>query len=141
MSCKGVPKQYQGLSAAELRVHQNPDYSRDLLDYIFKNEVGYDAHVVDELCGWPHVDYRNLINFPRSQKTPSYSSLLDSILRLQMPFQMPFFTVNSKTIIENFYPCCSIGGECCFYESTDDKRQWHGKNGVKKPFAMQGFAQ
>lgn len=126
---------------AELRVHKDPDFSVEMLDYI--NEIGYDAYVVDEPCGWPHMDYRNLINFPRSMM----KKLVHSDAFNQALFTEVIFPVNSKTIFSKVYPCCALGEECCRYNSTsvkgccreDNMRKWHSKNNVYKPIALQGF--
>ena len=132
---------YKPVFTAELRVHQNPEYSRQLLDYI--NKIGYDAYVIDEVCGWPHMDYRNLICFPRSRM--DYMEFSDAF-NFAMATEA-IIPVNSKTIFDKVYPCCALGGTCCPYNSTDDKRccheksmrKWHQQNNVKKPAILQGF--
>jgi FkbM family methyltransferase len=97
-------EEYKPIFTAELRVHQDPFYSRQLLDYI--NELGYDSYVVDEPCGWPHMDYRNLINFPRNRMHKlEFSDAFNMAIATDA-----IFLVNSRTIFEKIYPCCALGG-------------------------------
>lgn len=137
---KQTIQQDQPIFTTEVRVHQNPNYTMALLNYI--NELGYDSYVVDEPCGWPHMDYRNLINFPRTfVPNLEHSDVFNLAISTDAIFQ-----INSKTIFEKIYPCCTLGGECCPYESTNHKDcchekimiKWHEEHG-KKPLAMQGF--
>eukprot|EP00529_Nitzschia_sp_RCC80_P026199 CAMPEP_0113444108 /NCGR_PEP_ID=MMETSP0014_2-20120614/2497_1 /TAXON_ID=2857 /ORGANISM="Nitzschia sp." /LENGTH=350 /DNA_ID=CAMNT_0000335111 /DNA_START=41 /DNA_END=1090 /DNA_ORIENTATION=- /assembly_acc=CAM_ASM_000159 len=54
----------------ELRVHRDPNFTKALLDFL-DMELGYDSYVIEEVCGWPHMDFRNLLNIPRKRLSKS----------------------------------------------------------------------
>jgi hypothetical protein len=92
---------------AELRVHRDLNYSRDLLDYI--DNLGYDSYVVDEVCGYPHMDYWNILAIPRKL---SHSLVHSNGFNLTLATEA-IFHVDSTNIFEKVYPCCKVGGACC----------------------------
>ena len=124
----------------EVRVHKDPVFTKDLLDHI--DQLGYDAYVVDEPCGWPHMDYRNLLCVPRSLG----EKLVHSDTFNLAAATNAIFRVDSTSIFEKIYPDCKAGGLLCPGNNTDDKeccrekrvRKWH-ETTCQKPVAMQGF--
>lgn len=125
----------------EVRVHRDPAYTKDLLDFI--DSLGYDSYVIDEVCGYPHMDFRNILNVPRKLSTRlinsdafTFALNLDAVWR-----------VDSKSIFETVLPCCVLGGACCQVQSTNDKEccgegvvlNWMTKNPVQKPKATTSF--
>jgi len=48
----------------EVRVHKDVAYTDALMDFI--SDLGYDTYVINEVCGFHHMDYSNLLNVPRS---------------------------------------------------------------------------
>lgn len=124
----------------EVRVHKDPNYTIALLDLI--DEYGYDSYVIDEPCGWPHMDYRNLICFPRFMG----EKLVHSDSFNLAASTEAIFRVDRDSIFQKVYPECKLGGKFCNFDSTMNKqcchenamRQWH-ESSCKKPIAMQGF--
>jgi FkbM family methyltransferase len=126
---------------AEVRVHKDPEFTKNLLSHI-TDILQYDVYVVDEPCGWPHMDYRNLICFPRH---------LNPKLRHSNAFNLAaasgaILRVDAKSIFTKVYPQCALGQELCNTTSTTDKacchektvQKWHEAT-CQKPPAMQGF--
>jgi FkbM family methyltransferase len=133
---------YKPIFTTELRVHANPEYTKELLTLLDQN--GYDSYVIHEVCGYPHMDYRNLLNVPRKMSTQlGMSDTFNLLLATQS-----IVRVSRDTIFENVFPCCAVGGECC--PGKDPKAntccsesavaEWHEKNNVfKRPPAMFGW--
>jgi len=124
----------------EIRVHKDPVFTKDLVEHI--DELGYDTYVVDEPCGWPHMDYRNLLCVPRSLgEKLVYSDTFNLAAATNA-----IFRVDSKSIFEKIYPECKVGGLLCPGNSADHKeccgekrvKKWHEES-CQKPVATQGF--
>lgn len=90
----------------ELRVHET-DKTKQLLDLI--DSEGYDAYVIDEVCGWPHIDLRNVLCIPRNRSKAFGKS--DGFILLLMANALK--RVTSDDIAQQILPCCALGGECC----------------------------
>ena len=100
------------LFTTEVRVHRDPQYTTDLLDFI--SELGYDSYVINESCGYPHMDYRNLLNIPRSKSTAlRYSEVFILLHATQSLIRVPTRAEGQKTIFDIVLPCCALGGACC----------------------------
>jgi FkbM family methyltransferase len=132
---------YRPVFTAELRVHKDPDFSRALLDFI--NDQGYDVFVVEEVCGWPHMDYRNMLCIPR-EKLPDL--VFSDVFNLALTTGA-MYRVTSLTVFDMVYPFCALGAECCNVNNTDDKqccnervvyKYLKGKDKLH-PWAMHGF--
>ena len=48
----------------KVRVHKDVAYTDALMDFI--SDLGYDTYVINEVCGFHHMDYSNLLNIPIS---------------------------------------------------------------------------
>ena len=48
----------------EVRVHKDVAYTDALMDFI--SDLGYDTYIINEVCGFHHMDYSNLLHIPRS---------------------------------------------------------------------------
>ena len=57
-------RQSKPIFTTEVRVYKDVEYTDKLMNFIF--DLGYDSYVINEVCGYPHMDYRNLLNIPRS---------------------------------------------------------------------------
>lgn len=128
---------------AELRVHET-EKTTPLLDFI--DSLGYDVYVIDEPCGMPPMDLRNILCIPRSKsvafgRSNGFNLLLamDAIKR-----------VTSKDIAEIILPCCALGGECCPGNDLNGRDccneeivlEWYSKQSsatLSKPAATLGF--
>lgn len=100
-------QQNQPVFSTELRVHKDHNYTRDLLNFI--DNLGYDSYVVNEVCGTPFMDFRNILNIPRELS----SRLVDSDVFSLALASETIFRVDSKTVLELVYPCCAAFGPCC----------------------------
>jgi len=124
----------------EVRVHKDPVYTKSLLQYI--DQLGYDAYVVNEVCGFPHMDYRNLLCFPRKLG----EKLIHSDAFNLAAATQAIFRVDSTSILKEVYPECKLGGELCPGDDITDKeccgeavvQKWHQRT-CRKPVAMQGW--
>jgi FkbM family methyltransferase len=126
---------------AELRVHKDHNYSKALLDFI--DGLGYDSYLVDEVCGYPHMDFRNMINIPRtlSQKL-THSDAFSFALATQA-----IFRVDSSTVFDKVYTCCAPGAECCANGDVSDKNccsqqcvaGWMKNSGMQKAEVFHGW--
>jgi FkbM family methyltransferase len=90
----------------ELRVHET-DKTTQLLDLI--DSEGYDTYVIDEPCGWPMMDLRNILCIPRKRSVAFGQSNSFNLLVLMGALQR----VTSENISQEILPCCTLGGECC----------------------------
>lgn len=125
----------------ELRVHE--EKTTPLLDLI--DSLGYDTYVIDEPCGMPPMDLRNILCIPRSKsdafgRSNSFNLLLamDGIKR-----------VTAENIAQIVLPCCALGGECCPGTNLNGPDcctekvvlEWHSKNraAFSPPAATIGF--
>ena len=100
------------LFTTEVRVHKDPQFTTDLLEFI--SELGYDSYVINESCGFPHMDYRNLLNIPRSKSTAlRYSEVFILLHATQSLIRVPTKGEGQKTIFDIVVPCCALGGACC----------------------------
>ena len=125
----------------EVRVHKNATFTSNLLNYI-DEVLAYDAYVIDEPCGYPHMDYRSLICFPRKWNT---KLIFSDIFNLASATEA-IFRVNAQTIFAKVYPQCALGQELCQTQNTTDAtccgeslvRKWHDQT-CPKPISMQGF--
>ncbi|KAL7484032.1 hypothetical protein ACHAW6_009674 [Cyclotella cf. meneghiniana] len=96
----------------EVRVHKNVEYTTDLLDFI--SELGYDSYVINEVCGFPHMDYRNLLNVPREKSDSlKYSDTFVLLHATASLTRVPTKKEGQKTIFDIVVPCCALGGDCC----------------------------
>lgn len=128
---------FQPIVTTELRVHHNATYTTLLLTFLDK--LLYDSYVVDEVCGYPSKDYRNVSHIPR--KLSRYLPFSDA-------FQLALatgaiFRVNVSSISNMVYPCCAAGGECCRDPENccleDVVNQWLKDHNVHRPAAMKDF--
>lgn len=105
-------KDSKPLFTTEVRVHKDPEYTNNLLDFI--SELGYDSYVINEVCGYPHMDYRNLLNIPRSKsKSLRFSEIFVLLHATQSITRIPTQSEGQKTIFEIVVPCCKLGESCC----------------------------
>jgi len=133
---------YSPIFTVEVRVHQDPKYTTALIDYI--HELGYDPYIIDEVVGYPHSDFRNLLAIPRKKAKELVFSDAFNILIASEAIKGP---VVSKDIFDRVLPCCTLGGECCPSGKADDKeccsegnvKKWLDNKGVTVPDAMRGF--
>ena len=71
-------------------------------------------YVINESCGFPHMDYRNLLNIPRSKSTAlRYSEVFILLHATQSLIRVPTKGEGQKTIFDIVVPCCALGGACC----------------------------
>lgn len=98
----------------ELRVHET-DKTTALLDLI--DSEGYDTYVIDEVCGWPHIDLRNVLCIPRERSEAFGQSDAFNLLLATDALKR----VTSETIAETILPCCALGGECCPGDNLNGK--------------------
>jgi FkbM family methyltransferase len=95
----------------EVRVYENQDYTKSLIDYIY--DIGYDAYLVNEVCG-DRLDFRNILAFPRHRsKVLEYSDAFNLLMAGNLVIR-----VDAVSIFDWVYPCCKLGGECCDFDST-----------------------
>jgi len=128
----------------ELRVHAT-NKTTQLLDLI--ESEGYDTYVIDEPCGWPYVDYRNILCIPR-KKSEAFGMSDGFILLLTMG---GIQRVTSEDIAQKIHPCCALGGECCKGNDLDGANcctekvvlEWHEnhKEAFNKPIVTLAFKQ
>uniref|UniRef100_A0A7S3PTX9 Methyltransferase FkbM domain-containing protein n=1 Tax=Chaetoceros debilis TaxID=122233 RepID=A0A7S3PTX9_9STRA len=97
---------YKPVFTVELRVHET-EKTTPLLDLIAKE--GYDTYVIDEPCGMPPVDLRNILCIPRDRSTAFGTSDAFNILLKMKGIQR----ITSDDIAKVILPCCALGGECC----------------------------
>lgn len=113
-------RQSKPIFTTEVRVHKDVAYTDALMDFIF--DLGYDSYVINEVCGYPHMDYRNLLNIPRSKSLDLIRSdtinLLDATNSIT---RLPVRKEGQKTIFDLVMPCCALGGECCPGDDINDK--------------------
>lgn len=129
------------LFTAEVRVHKEPAFTTKLLGFI--DSMEYDAYIIDEVCGYPHMDYRNLLCFPRTMmKKLEYSPTFNLAIATKA-----IFRVEASSIAELVLPCCKAGGECCPSGDVTDKQccserltgKWLHNNERVTPPAMTNF--
>lgn len=126
----------------ELRVHET-NKTTQLLDLI--DSEGYDTYVIDEPCGTPHVDLRNILCIPR-EKSNNFGKSDGFILLLTMG---GIQRVTSEDIAQRILPCCALGGECCPGNDLDGANcctekvvlEWHKnhKETFDKPIGTLAF--
>ncbi len=112
----------------ELFVHKNASYTRELLGII--RRLGFHAYVIEEQCGRPRGDGRNLLCVPSEARGSLHGSpsldLLAASRRL--------FAVDELSIFDRGYgPCCRPGTACekgCHYRcvGTCLQRMFQGFN-------------
>jgi len=87
---------------------------RQLVDFIY--ELGYDAYLVNEVCGI-RMDFRNILAFPRKRsKVLDYFDALNLLMAGNLVVR-----VDPESIFDWVYQCCKIGGECCPSGDPNDK--------------------
>jgi FkbM family methyltransferase len=128
----------------EVRVHDH-EYTTELLNFL--DQEGYDTYVINEVCGYPFMDLRNLLNIPRKMsKTFARSDTFNLLLATDSIFRVTADEDNS--IFEAVYPCCALGGECCPGDDLADPSccsevlvdNWLEQNNInKRPPAMVGW--
>lgn len=126
----------------ELRVHET-NITKQLLDLIDKE--GYDTWVIDEPCGMPHIDLRNVLCIPRRRSLAFGKSNGFGLLLMMEGIKR----VTSDDIGKLILPCCALGGECCQGNDLYGKQcctedvvlKWYANNkdAYQAPFAMVGF--
>lgn len=126
----------------ELRVHET-NKTTPLLDFI--DSLGYDTYVIDEPCGWPYVDLRNVLCIPRRKSEDFGKSDGFNLMLVMGGIQR----VTSEDITQRILPCCALGGECCPGNDLDGANcctekmvfEWHNNNKEKlnKPVVTLGF--
>lgn len=93
--------------STEVEVHANARLTASLLRFI--DELGYDSYLVEEHCGTPRQDCRNLLNLPRALHAEEWhSGALDLAVGSRSMFR-----VDGASIGKHAFPCCARGGECC----------------------------
>eukprot|EP00957_Ditylum_brightwellii_P118256 9019232-Ditylum_brightwellii.AAC.1 len=128
----------------ELRVHKT-EKTKQLLDLI--DGEGYDTYVIDEPCGWPQMDMRNVLCIPRNKSGAFGRSNAFGLLLMMEGLKR----VTSGDIAQVILPCCALGGECCPGDDIDGENccteklvlDWYGKNNgsYRIPPAVLGFKQ
>lgn len=105
---RAVLRRDMPLLTTELTVHADLNYSRTLLHEVAS--LGYASFLVEEHCGWPRQDCRNLVHVRRSQA---------AALRSLWPNQpssdhAAVVEVGALDIDVHAYPgACRRGGTCC----------------------------
>ena len=114
-------KESQPIFTTEVRVHENHTYTKELLEFIF--QLGYDSYVIHESCGFPHMDFRNLINLPRRISSEVMRSDTFQLLDATRAFsRAPPPSENANyDIFKMVVPCCELGNECCPGTDVKDK--------------------
>ena len=113
----------------ELRVHETKKTTQ-LLDLI--SSLGYDRYVIDEPCGWQHIDMRNILCIPRNKSVAFGSSNGFGMLLMMEGLKR----VTSGDIAQVILPCCALGGECCPGDDINGENccteelvsEWYDKN-------------
>ena len=132
---------YKPILTTEIRVHDHK-YTTELLKFLDKES--YDTYIIDEVCGFPHQDFRNLLNIPRGLSRRMAHSDTFNLLHATESI----FRVDVDTIFEMVLPCCAQGGECCpggdlkAPTCCDEKSviNWYKKNNIKmSPASMFGW--
>lgn len=132
---------YKPILTTEIRVHDHK-YTTELLKFLDKES--YDTYIIDEVCGSPHQDLRNLLNIPRSLSRRMAKSDTFNLLHATESI----FRVDVDNIFEVVLPCCAQGGECCpggdlkAATCCDEKSvtNWYTKNNIKmSPASMFGW--
>ena len=101
---------YKPIMTTEVRVHKDPEYTKELLELL--DREGYDSYVINEVCGYPHMDYRNILNIPRGLSARFADSDTANIL-LATEAIARVAGNEDWSIFKAVYPCCALGGECC----------------------------
>ena len=120
---------YKPVFTVELRVHET-NKTTPLLDLI--DSEGYDTYVIDEPCGMPPVDLRNVLCIPRERSTAFGMSDAFNLLLKMKGIQR----ITSGDIAKLILPCCALGGECCQGHNLNGKDccteevvlEWHKKH-------------
>ena len=132
---------YKPILTTEIRVHDHKN-TTELLKFLDKES--YDTYIIDEVCGFPHQDLRNLLNIPRSLSRRMAKSDTFNLLHATESI----FRVDVDNIFEVVLPCCAQGGECCpggdlkAATCCDEKSvtNWYTKNNIKmSPASMFGW--
>jgi len=135
---------YKPIMTTEVRVHKDPEYTKELLELL--DTEGYDSYVINEVCGYPHMDFRNILNIPRGLSLKFSES--DTANMLLATEAITRVTGNKDlSIFEAVYPCCALGGECCPGNdinansccSEDLVMDYVTKNNLQKPNSMMGW--
>lgn len=128
-------RQSMPIFTTEVRVYKDEAFTDKLMEFI--SDLGYDSYVINEVCGYPHMDYRNLLNIPRSKSVELMRSdtfnLLDATKSIT---RIPFRKENQKTFFDLVMPCCALGETCCPGNDINDKsccneervKKWLGEN-------------
>jgi len=125
----------------ELRVHES-NKTTPLLNLI--DSEGYDTYVIDEPCGMPPVDLRNILCIPR-EKGVAFGMSDGFNLLYSMGGLM---RVTSKDIAQKILPCCALGKECCPGDNLYDESQcctekqvlqWYAEHKDSKPIQTIAF--
>lgn len=124
-------KDSKPIFTTEVRVHQNHTYTNELLEFIF--ELGYDSYVINEVCGFPHMDYRNLLNIPRTMNIELMKSDTFSLLDATRAFARvpPPSEGNDGDIFRMVLPCCELGKECCLGTNINAQKCCNEANVMK----------
>lgn len=137
---------YKPIMTTEVRVHQDPKYTVELLNLLDKE--GYDSYVISEVCGYPHLDYRNLLNIPRELSAAfGKSDTINLLFASEAITRVESSGGEYVSIFEVVLPCCALGGECC--PGNDIMAQhccsealvmdWAKKNNSMRPSSMIGW--
>ena len=88
----------QPLVTTEVEVHKDAAYTASLLREM--RQLGYASFVIEELCGWPRADCRNLLHVPHSRSAAlARSPTLDLLSAAQK-----LFRVDEHSIATHAYP-------------------------------------
>jgi len=137
---------YRPIMTTEVRVHQDPEYTVELLNLL--DREGYDSYVISEVCGFPHLDFRNLLNIPREMSAAfGKSDAVNLLFASEAITRVDTSRDEYVSIFKVVYPCCALGGECCPGNDINDKSccseqlvmDWAKRNNFVKPGSMMGW--
>jgi len=113
-------RQSKPIFTTEVRVHKDVAYTDALMDFIF--DLGYDSYVINEVCGYPHMDYRNILNIPRFKSQELIRSDTFNLLYTTKSItRLPVRKEETKTIFDLVMPCCALGEGCCPGDDINDE--------------------
>lgn len=120
------------LFTIELTVHENVTYTQEIVNYIY--DLGYEPYLINEVCGFPRMDFRNVLCIPRENNRYLITSDLFNLLAATNAI----IRINADSIFEWVYPCCKLGEECCPINDSSCCHQnivqkWLGEKNVVHP--------
>lgn len=112
---RAVVRRDRPIFSLELHVHEDPSYTQALLGLV--EELGYDAHLIEERCG-ARADCRNLLCTPTEQR----GAMLASATMQRAATTHWLLPTNRSSITSLAYPCCAEGGACPSCSPTEVNR-------------------